>query len=123
MTTHMVRLFVEPPKEEAEEAVNNWVENHTQWDDDSVSHELTETTADLDGDGTTYARGDYQFIQEETADELLNDLEDRLQNFEGGLWYRLAYHACTHDEDDPEPCSWDDTRESGGVPEDIPTIA
>ena len=122
MTVHMVRLMVEPPKGESEEAVNNWVENHNQWDDDPVSHDLTETTAD-DGDGTTYARGDYRFIQEETAGELLDDLERRLQDFEDGLWYRLTYHACKHDEDGPEPCSWDDTRESGGVPEDIPTIA
>ena len=119
----MVRLYVEPPKGESEEAVNNWVENHNQWNDDPVSHELTETTGDLDGDGTTYARGDYRFIQEETADELLDDLERRLQDFQDGLWYRLAYHACTNDEDNPQPCSWDDTRESGGVPEGIPSIA
>ena len=123
MTVHMVRLIVEPPKGESEEPVNNWVENHNQWDNDPVSHELTETTADFDGNGTTYARGDFRFVQEETADELLNDLEDRLQNFQDGLWYRLAYHACAHHEDNPQPCSWEDTRESDDVPEDVPSIA
>lgn len=123
MTVHMVRLIVEPPKGESEEAVNNWVENHNQWEGDPIDHKLTETTADPDGDGTTYARGDYRFIQQETADELLDDLEDRLQSFQGGLWYRLAYHACDHDEDEPTPCSWEDAREWGDVPDDIPTIA
>ena len=122
MTVHMVRVCVEPPRGEAQEPLNNWVENYTQWETDPVEHELRETTTETDG-GTTYARGDYRFVQEETADELLNDLEDRLQNFEDGLWYRLAYHACTHDEDEPTPCSWEDTREWGDVPEDIPTIA
>ena len=105
MTVHMVRLMVEPPKGESEEAVNNWVENHNQWDDDPVAHDLTEATAEIDGDGTTYARGDYRFVQEETADELLNNLEDRLQDFQDGLWYRLAYHACDHDGDESTPCS------------------
>jgi len=57
MAVHIVRLFVEPPKGESVEAVNNWVENHTHWTDAPISHELTEATADLDGDGTTYARG------------------------------------------------------------------
>ena len=105
MTVHMVRLMVEPPKGESEEAVNNWVENHNQWDDDPVAHDLTEATAEIDGDGTTYARGDYRFVQEETVDELLDDLEDCLQDFQDGLWYRLAYHACDHDGDESTPCS------------------
>jgi len=120
MTVHMVRLYVEPPRGEADEAVNNWVENHTQWGDDPVSHELRETTTGLDGNGTTYVRGDYRFIQNETADELLDGLEDRLQSFQGGLWYRIGHHACDHDEDETTPCSWENTREWGDVPEDIP---
>jgi len=123
MTVHTVRIYVEPPRGGAEEAVNNWVENHNQWEHDSVEHELTEATAGIDDDGTLYARGDWRFIQEETADELLDDLEERLQNFQGGLWYRAGYHACDHDEDEPTPCSWEDTREWGDVPDNIPTIA
>lgn len=122
MTVHMVRLMVEPPRGEAEDAVNNWVENHTQWDDDPVNHDLRETTVGVDDDGTTYVRGDYRFIQDETADELLDNLEEQLQSFQGGLWYRAGYHACTNDEDNPQPCSWEDTREGGDVPDDIPTF-
>jgi len=122
MTVHMACLFVEPPRGEAAEAVNNWVENHTEWLDDAVRHDLRETNAGLEDGGTTCVRGDYRFVQEETADELLDDLENRLQSFQGGLWYRAGYHACDHDEDNPTPCSWEDTREWGDVPEDIPTF-
>jgi hypothetical protein len=97
MTVHMVRLLLEPPKGNAESAVDNWVQNHTEWDNDPVAHELIETTTDVGGEGTTYARGDYRFLQEGTATALLDDLESRLQSFQGGLWYRIGYHVCPHD--------------------------
>lgn len=119
MTVHMVRVILEPPKGEAESAVDNWVQNHTEWDDDPVEHTLTERNTEEDGSGTDYVRGDYRFIQEETPDALLDDLEDRLQSFQSGLWYRLKYHECTHDEDNPKPCSWDQVREADDVPGDI----
>jgi hypothetical protein len=122
MTDHMCRLLIEPPKGEAETAVDNWVQNHTEWTDDPVEHAMTETTAGINGDGTECVRGDYRFVQEEPADELLTGLEERLQGFQGGLWYRIGYHACTHDESDPQPCEWEDVREGGDVPSDIPTF-
>lgn len=117
----MVRLFIEPPKGEAESAVDNWVQNHTEWTDDPVSHTLTETNTEIDGSGTAYLRGDYHFIQNEPTDDLLSDLEARLSGFQGGLWYRLAYHECDHDEEQSTPCAWEQTRESGDIPPDIPT--
>jgi len=123
----MVRLLIEPPKGNAENAVNNWVQNHTEWTDDPVAHELVETNAGVGGTGTAYLRGDYRFIQNETATELLDDLESRLQSLQGGLWYRLGYHVCDHDEQQGTPCSWTDpnseTREHGTIPADIPTLS
>ena len=120
MTAHMVRLFIEPLRGNAEQAIDNWVQNHTEWTDDPVEHSLTETTASIDSSGTTYVRGDYRFIQEESATTLLDRLEDRLQSLQGGLWYRIGYHACTHDEINPSPCSWERARESGTIHDDIP---
>jgi len=122
MTVHMVRVMIEPPKGNAESAVDNWVQNYTEWAGDPVEHSLAETTAGIDGTGTTYVRGDYRFIQEEAVSTLLDDLEARLQSFQGGLWYRIGYHACDHNEDTPSPCAWDVTRENGPVPDDIPTF-
>jgi len=120
MTIHMLRIRLQPPRGNAENAVDNWVQNHTEWTDDPVEHTLRETTADPEGDGTTYLSGDYRFIQHESPDDLLNELESRLSSFQGGLWYRLGYHECSHDELDPSPCAWEQTREGGDVPADIP---
>lgn len=122
MTVHMVRLMIEPPKGEADSAVDNWVRNHNEWTGDPQEHSLTETNTELDGSGTEYVRGDYRFIQEEGADALLDDLEARLQDLQGGLWYRIGYHSCDHDESDRSGCSWGEVRENGSVPSDIPTL-
>lgn len=122
MTTHMVRLFIETPKGNAESAVDNWVENHNGWTSDPVEHTLTETNTEIDGSGVDYLSGDYRFIQEESVDELLDDLESRLEGFQGGLWYRVGYHECSHDEDLPGSCSWEEQRESSDVPSEVPTF-
>lgn len=121
MAVHMVRVFVEPPKGDAENAINNWVDNYTEWTSDSVAHELTETNTELDGGGTTYLQGDWRFVDKgETPTDILTDFSDRLQSMQGGLWHRLAYHVCTHDESNLTPCAWDETVEYGTIPSGIP---
>jgi len=123
MTVHMVRVFVEPPKGDAEQAINNWVENYTEWTDDSVEHSLTETDTKTDGSGTVYLNGDWRFIQEgEDPTNILDDLSKRLQSFQGGLWHRLGYHVCYHGGEGKTggACSWDEKQEFGTIPSDIP---
>lgn len=120
MTVHMIRVYSEPPKGDAETAVSNWVENYSEWTADSEEHSLSEATADM-GEGTTYLTGNWRFEdQGETPIDILEDLSQRLQSFQGGLWHRLAYHICYADEDNPQPCSWDEVVEFGTVPSDIP---
>lgn len=119
MTVHMVRVLCEPPKGEAETAVNNWVSNYNEWESDSVTHALVETRVGLDG--TVHVRGDWRFVDEgEDATDILQDLGDRLQSIQGGLWHRLGYHVCSHDQSDPQPYSWGETLEWGTVPSDVP---
>lgn len=123
----MVRVLSEVPNGEAENAIDNWVSNYSEWTVDPVVHTLTETNTQPDGSGTQYLRGDWRFLdQGETPTNILGDLSDRLASFQGGLWHRLGYHACTHDEDTPTPCSWTDPNsevlESGTIPADIPTL-
>lgn len=84
MTVHMVQIMTEPPKGNAESAVDNWVQNHNEWTGDSEDHSLSETTAGVDGNGTTHIRGNYRFVQDSTATDLLDRLEDRLQSLQGG---------------------------------------
>jgi len=117
----MIRIFAEPPNGSAETAIDNWVANYTEWTADPVTHTLRETTTGIDGSGTTYLRGDWRFVdQGEVPTDILADLSGRLQTFQGGLWHRLGYHVCTHDEDRSTPCSWDEKHEWGAVPSDIP---
>lgn len=123
MAVHMIRVLCEPPKGDAENAVNNWVSNYNEWTSDPVEHELTETNASMDGDGTAYLRGDWRFVDEgETATDILEDLSERLASVQGGLWHRLGYHVCTHDEENGGPCSWDETLEWGSIPSDVPSV-
>lgn len=118
----MVRLFIEPPKADADNAVNNWVANFNEWTEDPVEHTLIETNTETDGSGTTYIRGDYRFHQDSGKTALLDDLESKLQSIQGGLWYRVGYHVCDHDESESTARSWEDMRENGTVPEDVPTF-
>lgn len=123
MAVHMIRVLCETPKGEAQTAVDNWVSNYSEWTADPVEHSLVETNADIDGTGTTYVRGDWRFDdQGEDPTDILSDLSNRLQSIQSGLWHRLGYHVCTHSETNPQPCSWDEKKEFGTIPSDIPTI-
>jgi hypothetical protein len=119
----MVRLYLEPPQGNAEQAVDNCVQNHPEWTGDPIAHTFQEVTPP---DGPTYVVGNYRFEQSVTAIDLLDDLEQRLGNFQGGLWFRVGYHVCDHDGDDREEsdCEFDPamTRESGAVPAGVPTF-
>lgn len=123
MAVHCVRVFVEPPKGDAEQAIQNWVSNYSEWTEDPVEHGLTEANTELDGSGTQYLSGDWRFLdQGEDPTNILDDLSQRLQNIQGGLWHRLGYHVCTHDEQDPSSCSWEQSVESGSVPQGVPAF-
>jgi hypothetical protein len=128
MTKHMVRLYVEPPKGDAENAIDDWVQNHNEWTDGPQTHTFEETNTEVDGSGTQYVLGVYRFYQDTPETDLLDRLEDRLSSLQGGLWYRIGYHVCDHDEDQENKagCDWtapnSDIRESTGVPSDIPTF-
>lgn len=123
MATHMIRLFIESGQGNLSQPVDNWVQNFNEWTGDPVDHTLVETNTEPDGTGTDYYRGDYRFIQDSTKTAVLDDLEQRLQNFQGGMWYRMGYHVCDHDEDDGTACGWEDQRENGTIPSDIPALS
>lgn len=111
---------MESPKGNAHNAVDNWVRNFTAWKGKPAHNTLTEVTEG----GTTYLRGDYRFRLNDEKTALLDTLEHRLQRFQGGLWYRVGYHVCNHDEADSRKhaCMWQSTREHGDIPDDVPTI-
>lgn len=117
MTVHMVRVLCEPPKGEAENAIQNWVSNYNEWTADPAEHSLTETNTEMDDLGAQYLRGDWRFLdQGEQPTNILQDLSERLQSFQGGLWHRLGYHVCGHDENGRDGCDWETTLEYGTIP-------
>jgi hypothetical protein len=124
----MVLLYVEPPKGNAESAIDNWVQNHNEWESDAKKHKLREGNTNPDGSGTEYVVGEYRFYQDEIATTLLDNLESNLSYIQGGLWSRIGYHICDHDDetDSSGGCSWSsensEVREVGTVPSDIPEI-
>lgn len=127
MTVHMFRCFIGQGKmslADLETRVNEWVANNPAWTEDSVAHELTERNTAIDGTGETYHGIDVRFLQDDTKDNILQKMTDKLKD--KVAWYRVGYHACTHDETDATPCAWDDTAEWTGkdvtIPAGVPTI-
>lgn len=120
MTKHMTRLYIEPPNGNAQNAIDNWVQNHNEWTDDPVEHTVSETQLDEDDSGSVAVTADYRFVQEETPTALLDDLESKLNSFQSGLWYRVGYHECDHDEENVSGCSWEEVRENGTIPSYVP---
>lgn len=128
MVVHMIRLLTESPAgltvEEVNAEVQMWVDSHAEWFADSVSHEVIEVrVGDISDDllGTVYLRGDFRFEWDaQTATELLDSLEAQLMG--SVAWWRIGYHSCHHDESNPQGCAWDQEREFGIIPLDIPNL-
>lgn len=123
MAVHMIRVVCEPPKGDADSAVDDWVTNYSEWTGDPVEHSLSETNTKLDGSGTQYVIGQWRFEdQGEGSTEILDDLSSKLQSLQSGLWHNLAYHVCCHDESEPGNCSWNESVSYGSIPSDVPTV-
>ena len=118
----MIRVFAATAENigetQANQLVNQWLEDNTPWTDDPTPHEVRKTQAGIDGAGTEYFVGSVRF---EFSDDK-PDLFDQIETDCGGVldWHRIVYHVCTHDEDNPQPCSWDEKHECGDIPSDIP---
>lgn len=120
MTVHYVRVFVEPPKGEAENAIDNWVSNYSEWTGESAEYGLSEPPA---ADG--YLIGEWRFEEQgEAPTGILERLYDNLSTHQGGLWFRAFYHVCDHDrEDNFGDCPTADyAAEYGAVPDEIMDI-
>lgn len=124
MAVHMVRIHAEDPPDysvsQIDAAVQDWVNNHTEWTADLVSHEITATASVESGD--EWVSGDFRFESGDDKTILLDDAEAALQDYVS--WYRLGYHTCYHDETPPQPCEWTDVREynPGQIPDAVPVF-
>lgn len=129
MTVHMFRCFVGRGKmsiTDLESTINDWVESNGEWEEDAVSHELTERNTETDGSGATFYAIDVRFLPGQAKSNLQQKFTDKLEN--KANWYRVGYHACTHRDGDGSsgPCSWDDsaewTEKDVTIPDGVPSI-
>lgn len=126
MSVHMIRIHSEDPPDysltEIQTAIQDWMDNHTEWVEDSVTHEITRRTSDEEVDAPEWLTGQFRFESGDDQTALLDDAERRLQNYTS--WYRLGVHICDHDSTGDSDCSWDDQREfnSGQIPAEVPTF-
>jgi len=120
MTVHRVRLIHSTAGASSYHGwLDQWLTNMAPWTDPEVTNELPTLREQVDGDG--------EYYQTELAFEWSEDkatILDQLDQYAVAYcdWHRIGYHVCTHDEEEPQPCSWDEQRESGQVPDYIPSF-
>jgi hypothetical protein len=120
MTVHRVRLLHSTAgKNDYHAWLNTWLTNMTPWSDPEVPNDLPSLRTQIDGSGEWY--------QTELAFEWTEDraiILDNLAQYASSYcdWHRIAYHVCTHDEENGGPCSWDEVRENGTIPSYVPTF-
>jgi len=123
MAVHMFRVVAENPSgitlAEANQLVDRWLANNTPWTEDPAPHELRLMDGPLT-DVPAHFRGDVRFELSDGKASLLDQIETDLSGVVS--WYRIAYHRCSHDEKNPQPCSWNDKVEFGTVPSGVPTF-
>lgn len=89
------------------------------WADNEVTNE-SPTLREHEFGGGEWYQTELAFEWTEDKTHILDNLHLYAQSY--CEWHRIGYHVCSHDEDEPEPCSWDEQRESGTVPEYIPDM-
>ena len=128
MTVHAIWVLSEFPDgytlTEIQNAVQNWVDHHAEWVDDTVEHSVQAAPFDPDDpDAEDYLKGLFRFEDSDDAATLLDNAEATIQDHVA--WYRLGYHVCHHD--GQGHCSWDPsmTREynENQIPGGVETFA
>jgi hypothetical protein len=104
-----------------ETRVNNWISKNAEWDEDNISHSLTQQSTES---GESYYSLDVRFLKEKPKNTLLQEISDKLENKVD--WYRIGYQNCTHDENPPKPCEWDEVSDWSAnnktIPQEIPEM-
>jgi len=103
----------------ANQIVDQWLADNTPWTGDPTPHEMRLVDDTSMSYRPTHFRGDVRFEFSDDKPTLFDQIETDLNGI--ASWYWIAYHECDHDEDQSTPCAWDESREGGDIPPDIPT--
>jgi len=121
MAVHMYRIVAgKPPsigESQANQLVDQWLATYTPWAADPTPHEISLVDGPLT-DADPYFRGDLRFERNSDVSTIRSQIETDLSGVTS--WYRIAYHKCSHDEDNANACSWDSKTEYGTVPSGVP---
>jgi len=90
------------------------------WGSGEVTNEPTSLVnpADAGEPGPEYYSGELAFDWSEDKAFILDNLDGYLSSYCD--WHRIRYHVCDHDATEPDSCNWDEVRESGTIPSDVP---
>lgn len=120
MSVHQVRLFhSEAGAGGFHDWLETWLTNMTPRSADEVTNEPPTLTTPIDG-GAPYYSGDLAFAWSEDKNIIMDQLTGYLDAY--CEWWRLGYHVCSHDEENPTPCAWEDGDEGGAVPNHVRTL-
>lgn len=127
MTLHMFRCYIGRGKmsvTDLDTNIDDWVTSNATWEGETVQNRLQ--TVNIDGvpADTPYYKVDVWFTLDDSKANLLQKFTDKLENKVS--WYRVGYHECTHDANEPTECGWQDTTEwtekDVTVPDYVPTF-
>jgi len=120
MSIHRVRLFHSTAGASGfHNWLSVWLTNMTPWEADEVTNEVPVTwNAGVGNEGTEAFHAELAFEWTQDRDIILDNLNQQMAAWCD--WNRLFWHECSHDESQPQPCEWNEKRENGTVPADIP---
>jgi len=117
MTVHRIRLYHSTAGAQSyHDWLETWLINMEPWADPEVSNDVP-TLREQMGRGGQYYQTELAFEWSEDRAIILDQLSQYAASYCD--WYRIGYHECAHDDDDAEPCSWDEQRENGTAPDHI----
>ena len=120
MTIHRVRLYHSTTGASSYHGwLDQWLLNMSPWEDPEVTNELPTLREHLET-GAEYYQTEIAFEWSEDRAIILDNLDQYAASYCD--WHRIGYHVCTHD-DNGGPCSWDEQRQNGSVPNYIPDMS
>jgi|GEM_PF-4628109 len=121
MTIHRTRLFYSTTGASGFHGwLETWLTNMQPWTDSEVTNEVPSSTRSPIDSDAEYYQVELAFEWTEDRAHILDNLDQYLTSYCD--WHRIGYHECTHD-DNGGPCSWDERRQNGTVPDYIPEVS
>lgn len=121
MTVHRVRLY---HSTDGAQSYHDWLGQWLNNVDAALQSEIDNeppTIEQTEDEKQEWYSGNLAFEWDEGKAHILDNIDQYAAAYCN--WHRIGYHECSHDEENLTPCSWDEQRENGTVPDDIPDMS